>query len=143
MNRHEKALIVLLRLDGLLLLSAMIPAVMPFVWMKDIHRFLGLGELVDGPLIEYLTRSLSAVYAMHGAVELSVSLDIRRYLPVAKCLAILDIVFGFWMTALDITAGMPVFWIVAEGPSIFLVGCVLLWLTGYVVGPVQNIATEQ
>ena len=34
MNRSEKALVVLLRVDGVLLLTAVIPAMMPFVWMN-------------------------------------------------------------------------------------------------------------
>ena len=55
------------------LLTAIIPSMMPFEWMKEIHRYLGMGELPDGPIMGYLTRSLSAMYAMHGAVELFVS----------------------------------------------------------------------
>jgi pseudouridine-5'-phosphate glycosidase len=63
MNRSEKALVILLRASAVLLLTAVIPVVMPFVWMKDIHRQLGMGELPEGPIIGYLTRSLSAMYA--------------------------------------------------------------------------------
>ncbi|MGO8746577.1 MAG: hypothetical protein ACLQNE_11360 [Thermoguttaceae bacterium] len=72
MNRYERTLVLLLRLDAILLLMAMIPSMMPFEWMKEIHRCLGLGELPDGPIMGYLTRSLSVMYAMHGAVELFV-----------------------------------------------------------------------
>jgi hypothetical protein len=80
----------------------------------------------------YLTRSLSAMYAMHGAVELFVSLDVRRFLPVVKLIAVLGILFGLWMTALDVAVGMPLFWIVSEGPVIFLLCCIVFWLTGHV-----------
>ena len=51
MNRYEKVLILLLRLDAILLLTALIPLMMPLTWMKEIHRHLGMGELPDGPLI--------------------------------------------------------------------------------------------
>jgi len=132
-NRHEKTLVLLLRLDAILLLAALIPSMMPFAWMKEIHRFLGLGELAGGPLIGYLTRSLSLLYAMHGAVVLFVSLDVRRFLPVVKFMAVLTIAFGLWMTGLDVAVGMPLFWIVSEGPLIFLLGCVVLWLTGRII----------
>jgi len=132
MNRYEKVLILLLRLDAILLLTALIPSMMPLAWMKEIHRHLGMGELPDGPIIGYLTRSLSVMYAMHGAVLFFVSLDVRRFLPVVKFMAVLGILFGLWMTALDIVVGMPVFWIVYEGPVILLLCCVLLWLTGHV-----------
>ena len=132
LSRYERTLVLLLRLDAILLLTAVIPSVMPFEWMKGIHRHLGLGELPDGPIMGYLTRSVSAMYAMHGAVELLVSLDVRRFLPVVKLIAVLGILFGLWMTALDVAVGMPVFWIVSEGPVIFLLCCVVFWLTGHV-----------
>ena len=138
MNRYEKALVLLMRSSAVLLLTAIIPAVMPFAWMQMIHRHLGMGELPDGPIIGYLTRSLSAMYAMHGALVLFVSLDVRRYLPEAKCLAVLGIVFGTGMIALDIVVGMPVFWIVCEGPFIATLGAVLFWLAEHVQEPVNK-----
>ena len=128
MNRYEKALVLILRLDAILLLVALIPSMMPFAWMKDIHRYLGMGELPDGPIIGYLARSLSVMYAMHGAVLLFVSLDVRRFVPVVKFIAVLGILFGLSMTALDIAVGMPAFWIICEGPFIVVMYCIVLWL---------------
>ena len=107
MNRPEKVLVIIMRLAAVMLLTALIPVVMPFAWMKDIHRLLGMGELPEGPIMGYLTRSLSAMYAMHGALVFFVSLDVRRYLPVVKCLAVLGLVFGSGMLVLDIMVGMP------------------------------------
>ena len=132
MNHSERALVILLRFSAVLLLTAMIPAVMPFGWMKDMHRLLGMGELPEGPIIGYLTRSLSAMYAMHGALLFFVSLDVRRFLPVVKCLAVLGILFGVGMLVLDIVVGMPLPWIACEGPFIVVLGGMLLWLTGHV-----------
>ena len=139
MNRYEKVLVLLLRLDGIIMLSALFPSMMPLAWMKEAHRCLGMGELPDGPIIGYLTRSLSVMYAMHGALLFFVSLDVRRFLPVVKFMAILTILFGLWMTALDVVVGMPPFWIASEGPSLFVLYCVVLWLTGHV----QNIAVAE
>lgn len=59
MNRFEKGLVVLLQVSGVILLTALIPAVMPFPWMQEIHRQLGMGELPEGPIMSYLTRSLA------------------------------------------------------------------------------------
>ena len=132
MTRSEKALVVVLRFGGVLLLTAVIPAVMPFAWMDLIHRQLGMGELPEMPITGYLTRSLSAFYALHGVVVLFVSLDVRRYLPVVNCLAALCIVFGAGMIVLDVWVGMPLPWVVGEGPSIIVLGGVLLWLAGRV-----------
>ena len=93
-----------------------------------------MGELPDGPIGGYLTRSLALMYAMHGAVLFFLSLDVRRFLPVVKFVAVLTILFGLWMSALDVAVGMPVFWVAAEGPSLFVLYCVVLWLTGHVQG---------
>ena len=129
MNRCEKTLVLLLRLDAMLLLTALVPAIMPFAWMKEIHRQLGMGDLPDGPIMGYLTRSLSVMYAMHGAVLLFVSLDVRRFLPVVKLMAALGILFGLGMTALDVVVGVPLFWVVSEGPCIFLLYGAMFCLT--------------
>jgi hypothetical protein len=133
-NRYEKALVLLLRLDAVLLLTALVPSMMPFAWMQAIHRALGMGELAEGPLIGYLTRSLSIMYAMHGAMMLFVSLDVRRYLPIVKFIVLLGVLFGLWMIGLDLAVGMPLFWTVGEGPFIFLLCSVMLWLAGRVQG---------
>ncbi len=132
MNDYEKTLAILLRIAAVILLTALIPSVMPFAWMKDIHRQLGMGELPDGPIVGYLTRSLSAMYALHGVIVLFVSWDVRRYLPVVKCLAVLAIVFGACMLVLDVTVGMPPAWTASEGPFVIVLGSVMLWLAGRV-----------
>lgn len=118
----------MLRIAGVLLLTAVGAAVMPFEWMRNIHRLLGMGELPEGPVVHYLTRSLSAMYALHGALVVFVSFDVRRYLPLVKFLLILGIAFGFGMLALDIAAGMPAAWTAGEGPFIVALSGVMLWL---------------
>lgn len=125
---HEKALVWLLRISGIILLTALVPAVMPFSWMQVIHCQLGMGELPTESIMGYLTRSLSLFYAMHGALIIFVSLDIRRYLPVVKFLAVISILFGIGMIVLDAAVGMPLYWIVFEGPLVILLGAAILWL---------------
>jgi hypothetical protein len=127
-NLSEKLLVVTLRASAILLISAVIPAVMPFVWMEGVHRQLGMGDLPSEPIVGYLTRSLSAMYAMHGGLVLFVSLDVRRYLPLVKCLALLALLFGMGMIVLDVWVGMPLFWVLGEGPFIILLAVLLLWL---------------
>jgi hypothetical protein len=134
---QEKVLIAFLRGAGIVLLTALIPAVMPFSWMQEIHRWIGLGELQRGPIIDYLTRSLSLMYAMHGALIYFVSLNVRRFLPIVRFLAILCVVFGSSMIALDAAAAMPTYWIVCEGPFIIILGLVILLLAKRVQGAEQ------
>jgi hypothetical protein len=135
MSRHEKALVVLLQICGVVLLTALVPAVMPFAWMDAIHRALGLGRLPDAPIVGYLTRSVSAFYALHGVLVCYCSFDVRRYLPVVKCLAAACMLFGAGMLVLDVLVGMPLVWILGEGPSIIILGGVMLWLASRVPEP--------
>ena len=132
MNRYEKALVLLLRLDGIIMFSALFPSIMPMAWMQETHRYLGMGDLPEGPIIGYLTRSLALMYAMHGAVVLFLSLDVRRFLPVVKFVAVLTILFGVGMTVLDILVRMPWFWTACEGPVLCVLYGVVFWLTGHV-----------
>ena len=74
------------------------------------------------------------MYAMHGALLFFISWDIRHYLPVVKFVVVLTIFFGLSLTALDVVVGMPMFWTVCEGPILFLLYGILLWLTSHVQG---------
>jgi len=126
---HEKALVLILRCSGIVLLTAIFPALMPFRWMQAIHSWMGMGDLPNGPIVGYLTRSLSLLYALHGALILYVSGNIIRYLPIVKCLAILGISFGVLLIFIDIAVDMPVYWILSEGPFLIPLSMVILWLT--------------
>ena len=131
-NLAERLLVLMLRASGVVLLTAVIPAVMPHGWMDDIHRRMDLGQLPDMPIVGYLTRSLSALYALHGAVVFFVSLDVRRYLPVIKCLFMLGFLFGLGMVILDTAVDMPTLWVCCEGPSIIALSSIALWLASKV-----------
>ena len=130
MNRYERILIWLLRIGGVVMLTALGAVVMPYDWMNVIHQQQGLGKLPHVPIIGYLTRSLSAIYALHGALLVFIASDVRRYLPVVRFLAVAGVVFGAVMLGIDYFVGMPVPWTVAEGPSVVVFSAVILWLTG-------------
>lgn len=130
MNCYERILIWLLRLGGAVMLMALGAVVMPYEWMNVIHQRQGLGELPHVPIVGYLTRSISALYALHGALLVFLASDVRRYLPVVRFLAVAGAVFGAVMLVIDFSVGMPLPWAVAEGPYVVLLSGVILWLTG-------------
>jgi hypothetical protein len=70
------------------------------------------------PITKYLARSLSLVYAMHGAVILGVVLNWAQFRPAVPYLAGLHVAFGLGMLAVDLDAGMPWWWTAAEGPGL-------------------------
>ena len=125
----DRVLLFLLRVNAAILLCAAPCAFLPFAWMDAVHRdHLGLGPLADAPLTRYLTRSLSLVYAMHGATILTVTLDWPRYRPLAPVIAWLHISFGCAMLAVALDSGLPGWWTAGEGPSLVLYSVVQLVL---------------
>jgi hypothetical protein len=125
---RERILVILMRLTAAVELLALAAVVMPTAWMAAIHARLGLGEMPQGPLVEYLTRSISAMYAVNGVVLLVTSLDVRRYRPLVVAQAWLVMAFGAAMLAIDVTAGLPVYWVLGEGPFLILFGAAILML---------------
>ena len=100
----------------------------PTAWMAVAHTHLGLGPFPDAPLTAYLTRSLSALYAVHGAVIVRVSFDVPRFRPLVGFLGWLHVVFGLTTLGIDLAAGMPWFWTAVEGPGVAAGGALVLWL---------------
>ncbi len=128
MHQSEKALILLVRLEGAILLLALPGAFLPTDWMAAVHEWAGLGEFPRRTVVEYLTRSLSALYATWAPLYLYVASDIRRYLSLLAFLAIFKFFFALGMTVLDVSLGMPVFWTLGEGPAIMIFSVAQFWL---------------
>ena len=128
MKDAERILIVVLRLSAVALLTALPAAFLPFGWMAAIHRWIGLGELPDVPIIGYLTRSTSGMYALHGALVLYMSFDVRRYMPLIRFTAMVGIAFGAGVLLVDWRAAMPLHWTIAEGPFVIALNAVILRL---------------
>ena len=131
--KHSRGLLTaLLRVTGVAMLGGLVFVFCPFAWMQRIHAGIGMGELEYTPLMSYLTRTLSAMYAVVGAILLFVSLDIRRYLPLIRLLGVIAIAGGIGVTILDAMLRLPAFWTLLEGPLTIGLGIALLVLSGKV-----------
>ena len=128
MARADEALVILLRLVGVGALFALVPVVMPFSWMAATHRWLGLGEMPTGPVVEYLARSLSAFYAVMGALCLVVAADLERYRPLVRFLGVAFALMSVALLGVDVAVGMPWWWTVSEGPGGVVFGTLLFVL---------------
>src|SRR6478672_8865079 len=116
-NWRTKVLTVLLRLMGVGSLFALFAVVMPTSWMTATHRWLGLGEMPTAPVVEYLARSISAFYALLGALCLVMAADLERYRPLVRFLGAAQAVMGVAFLGVDLAAGMPWWWSASEGPA--------------------------
>ncbi|HUE15164.1 MAG TPA: hypothetical protein VMR25_13420 [Planctomycetaceae bacterium] len=128
MTQGAKALAILLRVIGVIGLFALGPVLMPFSWMTSTHRWLGLGEMPAAPVVEYLARSVSAFYAMFGALCLVLSTDVERYCPVVRSLGVLGALMGVIFIGADTAAGMPLWWTITEGPPTIAFGALVFFL---------------
>jgi hypothetical protein len=128
MNKSDRVLVVLLWILGVTALFAVVPVFMPTSWIAKTHRWLGLGELPVGPVVEYLARTLSAFYAMFGALCLLLATDLERYRPVAWFLGAAGLVMGVVFIGVDLVAGIPSWWTVGEGPSEVVIGAIMMVL---------------
>ena len=115
-------LVFLLRCGAVLTGSAFLAVFLPVEWMASTHRWLGLGELPRTPLVDYLARSVAALYGFHGVLLFIISTDVVRYRALVWYVAVMNILFGFMLLAIDIHAGLPAYWIAVEGPPVIMIG---------------------
>ena len=111
---------------GVLDLCALFAFVMPREWIAIGHSTTGLGDLPVGPLIGYLVRSASFLYAMHGLFMLYLSFDVPRYWSLIRFLACIKVLHGVIMLSIDLREGMPLWWTIAEGPGFAATGLIVL-----------------
>jgi uncharacterized BrkB/YihY/UPF0761 family membrane protein len=134
-TRAEALLKWLLLVLGGLAALAVLPAAMPFAWMQAVNDWLGLEPLTRTPLTEYLTRSLSVVYALLGAFTIYLGLDVRRYRDLILFVGGLTALLGLGLTAVDLAAGLPPSWVWGEGPPTVLCAAAMIWLARRVRPP--------
>jgi hypothetical protein len=127
-NRFELFLVVWLRAIAAVESLAILAVFMPQAWMDACHRGLGLGALPEQPILVYLTRSLSALYAAQAGLIWLISSDVRRYGPVVLYLGFAFLIFGALVLGIDCRAGLPWFWVLGEGPVLMLIGPLILAL---------------
>jgi hypothetical protein len=122
----------LLRLAGSVICCSLAAIFLPLPWMQQTHEALGLGTPPTEPIFEYLARTISAMYFMHGAVMLFVTTEMRRYWPFVGLLGTLNVVVGSLFFAIDLKVGLPGWWTALEGPPIAGFGglLLLLWWLG-------------
>jgi hypothetical protein len=128
MTREQRVLALVLRCFGGLDCLALAAVLMPHAWMESGCRWLGLDDFPSAPLAGYLARSVSVLYALHGATVVFLSFDVMRYRPVIRFLALIALLHGGIMLVIDFIEGMPWWWQLIEGPLIAASGAVVLLL---------------
>jgi hypothetical protein len=128
MAGRERVLVWYLRGYAALLLAALPATVVPAHWLAAAYQWLGLGTWPDVPLLEYLARSASAIYALVGAMMLLMSFDVARYRSLIVLLGWVSVPGSVYLLVLDLALRFPWWWVLLEGPVVLLTGVVLLVL---------------
>ena len=124
----ERWLKVVLLLFGVPAALAIFPLLMPFDWMAAVHARLGMGELPEKPIVDYLARYASAFSALYGIVLILLSTDVRRYAPVITLQAVTVIVLSTLAAIFGFRAGMPWWWMVGDLASCWFACGAMLFL---------------
>jgi hypothetical protein len=125
----RRLLVALLRLGAFVTGSGFFAVLLPVDWMATAHRWLGLGELPRVAIVDYLTRSNAALYGCHGVLLWIVSRDPVRYHGIVRYIGWMNIGFGLTILGIDLHAGLPAFWTIAEGPGVVVLGAAVLYLS--------------
>jgi hypothetical protein len=110
----DRLLSWLIRANAAILLCALVPIVFPPELMAGMHERFGLGTLARDRITEYLTRSLSACYALHGGVLWVLASDVRRYARLIDSVYVMHFLFALTLLGIDLYAGMPAWWTATE-----------------------------
>jgi hypothetical protein len=122
-------LIWLLRLAGVTEILAFIAVFMPRSWMEVSHAWLGMGEMVHGPLIMFMVRQASFTYGMHGISLLVLASDVERFRKLIILNGLAYLLAGPVFLWIDYTSGMPWWWTLADPLACAFTGAALLLLS--------------
>jgi hypothetical protein len=125
----QSLLVFLLRLGGTMTVLAFPTMLLPHDWMAATHRWLGMGELPDAPVVSYLARSVSAFYGFHGVLLFLIATDPVRYRAFVVYVGCMNVALGLMLLLIDLHAGMPGWWTAFEGPGVVALGVVILFLS--------------
>ena len=129
MLTRRQLLVLVLRVAGGFTITAFLAMLLPVEWMASTHAWLGLGEFPRSPVVDYLARSAAALYGFHGALLLLIAGNPERHATIVRFVGWVNICFGLMMIAVDVHAGLPLWWTLGEGPPITALGVVVLYLS--------------
>ena len=110
------------------MLMAFGAVLLPVSWMAAIHEWLGFGEYPAVPLTDYLNRSVSMLYGIHGGLMVLLSTNVRRYATIIRYVMWMHLALGAVMIVVDLRAPMPWWWTLSEGPTIVPFALVMLYM---------------
>ena len=119
---------LLIKINAVILMTAFVAVFLPESWMARIHEGIGMGEFPRGPLVGYLTRTVSGLYGLLGIATWILATDLRRYWPLVKLWGISCLLGGPIVAVIDWETQMPLYWTMFEGAYVTMMGAAVLLL---------------
>jgi hypothetical protein len=119
---------LLLRLWGAPPLLAIVAFVMPHSWMAAVHAWLGMSQLPDKPILDYLARYASAFSVFYGVLLFVLASDVYHYARLITVQAVMIMAFSAAGAVFGLRAGMPTWWMATDVASCWLACGAMLWL---------------
>jgi hypothetical protein len=128
MAKYDRWLRLAIRILGVVEVLAVAGIVMPASWMAAAHERLGMGPMPEGPVVGYLARSCSALYAMQGALFLYLSMDVVRRRDVIRFMGWVFAALAPVALGIELLEGLPLYWTVGEPVSVVVTAAAILVL---------------
>ena len=128
LSDRPRLLAIFLRLEGTIEILAFLAMVMPQSWMAATHRWLGMGEFPASPLLDYMIRSVSFLYGLHGVLLWLLAVDVTRYRVLILFTAASYLLAAVVFTGIDLANHMPWWWTLNEVGSVVFLGLIMFWL---------------
>ena len=97
--------------------------------METSHAWLGLGEMPGGPIIMFMIRQASYVYGMHGVSLWVLASNVSRFRQLVLLNGVSFLLAGVVFLVIDYTAGMPLWWTLADASACASFGAIVLGLS--------------
>jgi hypothetical protein len=113
---------------GVMEILAFFAVIMPRSWMESSHVWLGLGDMVAGPVTIFMIREASYTYGMHGIMLCILASDVIRYRPLIVFTGISYLLATVVFFLIDHTSGLPLWWTLGDSLAVGTFGIVVLFL---------------
>ena len=127
-SNPKKWLRLFFLITGISLSLAIVPSFFPISLMASIHEKLGLGTMPEGPIVEYLARSTSIFYAVHGVIMLTLFFKLDALWELVPIILVIHLFLGAFLIFTDVSAKMPLYWTAMEGAPVMAASFLMLVL---------------
>ena len=101
----------------------------PLTWLDAWHGWLGLGPMPDDALLRFVIRGAAFAQAGIGVLMWVMATDVVRFRPLVVACGWIYLIGGPAFYWIEVAAGMPQFWCLADGISCLFAGGMLLVLS--------------